>query len=180
MTSTVSAVDEWLRLQAGGYANLCAEELRAIHDFSLLWSLFEARVLDNNANIPRIRERVAEAANIGAGIEVAAFQESLAYFTARYYANGEFNYRFEQLRFQNGQNGGRPEAEAVLNGTQTTAPEILTALLAIIYRLRNNLFHGEKWTYYFKDQLGNFEHACIVLMRTIEIFDAKGLLIVPD
>lgn len=180
MTSTDSPVEKWLKLQAGGYASLSAAEPQAIHDFSLLWSLFEARVLSNNANIPRIRQRVTEAANLGTGIDAAPFQESLAYFTARYYTNGDFNQRFEQLRFQNGQNGGRAEAEAVLNGTQTTAPEILTALLAIIYRLRNNLFHGEKWTYYFKDQLDNFTHACLVLMRTIEMFDQMGLLTTPE
>ncbi|MEH6662935.1 MAG: hypothetical protein V7679_14915 [Parasphingorhabdus sp.] len=180
MTSTDSAVEKWLKLQAGGYTNLSADERQAIHDFSLLWSLFEARVLNNNANIPRIRQRVAEAANLGAEIDAAALQESLAYFSARYYTNGNFNHHFEQLRFQNGQNGGRAEAEAVLNGTQTTAPEVLTALLAIIYRLRNNLFHGEKWTYCFKDQLDNFTHASLVLMRTIEIFDQNGLLTAPE
>ncbi len=180
MTSTESAIEEWLELHAGGYAGLSAEERQAIHSFSLLWSLFEARVLSNNANIPRIRQRVAEAASIGAGIDVVPFQESLAYFAARYYNNGAFNYRFEHLRFQNGPNSGRAEAEAVLNGTETSPPRILTALLAIIYRLRNNLFHGEKWTYYFKDQLDNFTHACIILMRTIEMFDKKGLIIVQE
>ncbi|MDZ4273746.1 MAG: hypothetical protein U0975_13880 [Erythrobacter sp.] len=180
MTSTESTIEKWLKLHAGGYAGLSAKERQAIHDFSLLWSLFEARVLSNNANIPRIRERVAQAASIGAGIDAVPFQESLAYFTARYYTNGDFNHRFEQLRFQNGPNGGRAEAEAVLTGTQITAPGILTGLLAIIYRLRNNLFHGEKWAYYFEEQLDNFTHACIVLMRTIEMFEQKGLLTVPE
>lgn len=180
MTSKDSTVEEWLEIQVGGYGNLSAEERQAIHDFSLLWSLFEARVLSNNANISRIRQRVTEAANLGGGIDAAPFQESLAYFTARYYDDGNFNHRFEQLRFQNGQNSGRAEAEAVLSGTQTTAAEILIALLAIIYRLRNNLFHGEKWTYYFEDQLDNFTHASGVLMHTIEMFDQKGLLSFPE
>ncbi len=52
-------------------------------------------------------------------------------------------------------------------------------MIIIVYRLRNNLFHGEKWSYYFKDQLGNFTHASTILMRTVELFAAKGLLSAP-
>lgn len=180
MTSTDSFVQEWLKNQAAGYASLTAEERQAIYDFSLLWSLFEAWVLSNNANIPQIRQRVAEAANIGAGIEAAAFQDCLSYFADRYFIDGRFNHRFEHLRFKNQQNSGRAEAEAALNGTQTSGPEILIGLLAIVYRLRNNLFHGEKWTYSFRDQQDNFTHACLVMLRTIELFDQKGLLNTPE
>ena len=74
---------------------------------------------------------------------------------------------------------GRAEVEAVLSEAQTGSAETILALLIIVYRLRNNLFHGEKWSYYFKDQLGNFTHASAILMRTVELFAVKGLLTVP-
>ena len=61
-----------------------------------------------------------------------------------------------------------------------TSAETILALLIIVYRLRNNLFHGEKWNYYFKDQLGNFTHASAILMRTVELFAVKGLLTSPE
>jgi hypothetical protein len=65
--------------------------------------------------------------------------------------------------------------EKMWRPTAATASEKLTALFIIVYRLRNNLFHGSKWAYSFKGQLENFTHAGTVLMRAIELFRAKGL-----
>ena len=117
----------------------------------------------NNASIGGFRARVAEAANHGAGLDVEPFQEALAFFTARYRDGSGFNHRFQALHFHSGPNGGRAEVEAVLSEAQTGSAETILALLIIVYRLRNNLFHGEKWSYYFKDQLGNFTHASAIL-----------------
>ena len=38
---------DWLRENAPGFQNLCEEELGAITDFLLLWSLFENKMLEN-------------------------------------------------------------------------------------------------------------------------------------
>ncbi|CCE97846.1 Hypothetical protein SFHH103_03354 [Sinorhizobium fredii HH103] len=38
----------------------------------------------------------------------------------------------------------------------------------IVWRFRNNLFHGEKWAYQLQDQLSNFTNANAVLMRLLE------------
>jgi len=176
----VSSIEAWLNANTEGYAHLTPEERQAIHEFSLLWSFFEARVMANNASIRDFRARVTQAANHGDGLDVAPFQEALAFFTARYRDSGGFNHRFQALRFHPGPNGGRAEVEAVLSEAQTGSAETLLALLIIVYRLRNNLFHGEKWSYYFKDQLGNFTHASAILMRTVELFAVKGLLTIPE
>ena len=64
----------------------------------------------------------------------------------------------------------KPMVEAVLKGEKTDDCERIVALLIIVYRLRNNLFHGQKWT---GDQLGrqfdNFTHANGILMSALEI-----------
>ena len=44
----------------------------------------------------------------------------------------------------------------------------MLALLMIVWRLRNNLFHGAKWAYGLRDQRENFTHANSVLMRLLE------------
>ena len=176
----MSPVEAWLNANTEGYAHLVPDERQAIHEFSLLWSFFEARVMANNASIGGFRARVAQAANHGSGLDVGPFQEALAFFTARYRDGSGFNHRFQALRFHPGPNGGRTEVEAVSSEAQTGAAETILALLIIVYRLRNNLFHGEKWSYYFKDQLGNFTHASAILMRTVELFAVKGLLTVPE
>ena len=41
-------------------------------------------------------------------------------------------------------------------------------MLIIVWRFRNNLFHGEKWAYQLQGQLSNFTHANAVLMRLLE------------
>jgi site-specific DNA-cytosine methylase len=46
---------------------------------------------------------------------------------------------------------------------------VLQALLLIVLRLRNNLFHGEKWAYGIAGQRQNFQHACAVMMATMDL-----------
>ncbi len=44
----------------------------------------------------------------------------------------------------------------------------LSVLLIIIYRLRNNLLHGPKWSYGIKGQLDNFRNANAALSAFME------------
>ena len=46
--------------------------------------------------------------------------------------------------------------------------ERVAAVLIIVYRFRNNLFHGEKWEYQLEGQLENFQQASSVLVQAIE------------
>jgi hypothetical protein len=55
----------------------------------------------------------------------------------------------------------------VLEGTNNQSADSVAALLIVVYRLRNNLFHGEKWAYEMKDQRSNFEQANEVLMKAM-------------
>lgn len=169
----MTAAQEWLNANEGAYGQLDAAERQAIYDFTFLWSLFEARVVGFDASIPAMALRVTAAAAPG-GIDGAPFLEALDFFRNRYFVNGAFGDLFDGLRFQ-GKNGGRAEVEAALSDKETGGAETLLALLIIVYRLRNNLLHGNKWVLEFKDQLGNFTEASAVLMRAIELFRAKGM-----
>jgi hypothetical protein len=44
----------------------------------------------------------------------------------------------------------------------------MKALLVIVYRLRNNLFHGEKWEGGISGQKDNFDNANRVLIAALE------------
>lgn len=46
---------------------------------------------------------------------------------------------------------------------------VLTALLLIVHRLRNNLFHGPKWSYGIADRRANFDNANLVLMAAMDM-----------
>jgi len=64
----------------------------------------------------------------------------------------------------------KPElVEAVLSGRENEPARSITVLLIIVYRLRNNLFHGHKWAYDLRGQLQNFTHANATLMKALEV-----------
>ena len=59
----------------------------------------------------------------------------------------------------------------VLAGETSEPEEIAAAVLIIVYRFRNNLFHGVKWSYELQGQLENFTHANTALMQAIELHE---------
>lgn len=95
------------------------------------------------------------------------FSEELAYFRDRYYLNGEFIYRFYHLHLEK---SGDPQiVRDILSGQSSDAHDAAVAVLIIVYRYRNNFFHGEKWAYALREQDQNFAHANTILMRSIEM-----------
>jgi hypothetical protein len=46
--------------------------------------------------------------------------------------------------------------------------DTLIGCLAILFRYRNNLFHGEKWEHELQDQQENFEHSTALLRWLID------------
>lgn len=164
-------VQEWLNYHAPGYSGLNDEEKSAIMNFSLLWSLFEAQVLDNSASASRIQTKMNEMNNLGL-LKIEDFEKSKEYFTHRYFDGEKLNYRFEHLHFRD--NDNRALVELVLKDEADLISEIVTALFIIVLRYRNNFFHGVKWAYGFEEQLDNFNIANKLLMRTLEIHWTNG------
>lgn len=137
---------------APGVANLSHEEHEALQRFTLLWTLFEAQDLDSNASVRKISEKVE---NIDPQlINNAWFKEHLSYFSNRYVQDGVTNYHFDHLHLRNKDN---PDlVRAVLTGECVDPASQLIVCLTIVYRFRNNFFHGLKWAYGLQDQLENF------------------------
>ena len=50
--------------------------------------------------------------------------------------------------------------------------EDAAGLLIVVYRLRNNLFHGLKWAYAIRGQHANFGNANTALARALELGNA--------
>lgn len=157
---------EWIAEHAPGFRDLCREEYDAITDFSLLWSFFEGRVLKTSGNAESIMRAARQWARQGL-LAVEPFQPEVAYFREHYFAEGGFTYHISQLHFR------RPDREEmvkrVLSGESNDSAEAAAAALIIVYRYRNNLFHGEKWSYNLQGQFDNFNHANSVLKKAIEL-----------
>lgn len=161
---------EFLVKHVAGYANLDADEHAAIQDFTLMWTAFEGRVLGTRANAPRLLSLV-EAIQKSGKLDVTMFAGPLAYFRDRYWKDGEFTQRFQGLRIENYGANEQALVKSVLSSTPMSPEAEVGALLLVVYRLRNNLFHGIKWDYGIKGQRDNFAQACAVLMAAIELSD---------
>lgn len=156
----------WLCAKAPGFEALSQEERDAIMHFALLWSLFEAAVLDTHACARSIIE-VSKRWTNEERLKAESFADPLAYFRNRHFQNNEFTEHFAGLNLR--ENDNRQLVEAVLKGEDGDVGDTVAALLIIVYRLRNNLFHGVKWDYELRGQLGNFTNANALLMLALNV-----------
>lgn len=157
--------DTWLKQRASGFGNLSAQEKLAIMHFSFLWSFFEAKALNANASSRSICQLAGGWAAHNR-LDPVKFSKSLAYFKNRYFNGGEPTPHFQGLKLRPFDYPDR--VEAVLSGGNTDDADCVAALLIVVYRLRNNLFHGMKWDYGIRDQLDNFKHANDAIMAALE------------
>ncbi|MGY2850688.1 hypothetical protein ACVIWU_008285 [Bradyrhizobium sp. USDA 4509] len=157
--------EQWLLEKAPGFKNLPAQDRSAIFNFAFLWSLFEAKIMSNFARADRIRAKVDEWTAAGT-LEAELYNAELRYFQDRYFAEGALTDHFPYLGLRP---TDHPElVRSVIQGVNNDPRDRVLALLMIVWRLRNNLFHGAKWSYELSGQLDNFAHANNVLMRLLE------------
>ena len=155
----------WLQARAPGFNHLSVEEIDAISDFSLLWSLFESRVLNAAGSARAICDAVDHWQNEGT-LDAPMFEPELAYFRARYFEGGAVTHHFEHLHLPANALGDM--VRAVIDGSKDDDRDRVAAVLIIIFRYRNNLFHGVKWQYKLAGQLENFTNANSALMKVLD------------
>ena len=104
-------------------------------EFLILWNLFEKRLFNN-------RFSITEAIRKDVKVSSASLDATLAYFKKRYIENGQTNSKFDALSFR--RNDKKSNVVNILCGVSDVILNKSTAVQIIIYRLRNNLFHGLK------------------------------------
>lgn len=154
----------WLREHVPGFSSLSDAEISAISDFAFLWSLFEDRILNRNADIPAIKTVVLQWEQADT-LNAEGFADALAYVRNRYFPNGAESHHFASLNLPEKY---RAMVQAALDGSDENPAAGVSALFIVVYRYRNNLFHGEKWQYGLQDQLGNFTMANNLLMMALQ------------
>ena len=158
-----------IRQHIPNFEKLPDEEKQEISSFTWLWSTFEGKHCDTNAtqqNLTAFAERNVVSDNMTAEHAICAWN----YFKDRYLpSDAEQNYLDHLMG--NIPNRGRRIRSAITAGldNDATTNEKCIALVLIIYRMRNNLFHGTKGQYGFVDQFENFKHANELLRSWIEI-----------
>jgi hypothetical protein len=141
------------------------EDVDSILCFSLLWNMFEGLLCGKDASIPKM-ESVVEGIWRGGNLNAQDYDEHLSYFRSRYVEGGGVNDRFDGLRFRTRDREGL--VKEVLVGEALDPKNTLLALLIIVYRYRNNLFHGEKSLRELPGQKDNFTVANRLLMKVME------------
>lgn len=151
----------WINQHLGIQLN--EENLDSVKNFTLIWNVFEAKVFESNFTVDNA-ERVLNTREF----TLDELDEFLAYFSNRYVANNETNERFERLNFR--PNDRKNFVRDVLIGNNGEPGNIALAIMIIIYRFRNNLFHGLKEMRNIQEQQGNFEQANNFLKMIVERF----------
>lgn len=158
---------QWIYQRAPGFADLAANEREAIIEFTLVWSFFEAEMLNNSATTRSITELTQNLIDEHP-IDIRLFQRQLDYFKDRYLIDGQQTVHFDNLRLP--ENDLKDMVISVLKEENTELRDILATALIIIFRFRNNLFHGHKWDYDIRKQLDNFKNACDFLMTVMDYY----------
>ena len=164
-TSTNPAELVWINNFLSMRTHISREDIDSILCFSLIWNMFEGLICNKNASIPSMEAAIGELQRRG-NLRIADYSDCLSYFIQRYVENGAVNYRFRHLRFRS--RDREDLVRDVLEGREVNVPNILLALLIIVYRYRNNLFHGEKSLHDLPGQKDNFRTANQLLMIFME------------
>lgn len=135
---------EWINQRFG--VAFVDNDIVSVKDFSLYWNVFEDTVCANNFNI-----QTAEQSFLLKKFTRADFQNTIDYFRNRYVTNGNLNNKFPHLHFR--ANDRQIFVEQVLLSQLDDTNDIILASTIIIFRFRNNLFHGVK-----DIRIINFQH----------------------
>lgn len=157
---------EWLSNRVPGFANLSREERYAIVDFSFLWSLFEGEIMGGRCDVLRIRNYVRQLDQLDR-LKHLDSEPYITYLKERYYRGGEVTEYFQGLHLERSRSP--EEVLDMLRNEDASKVVQKIGCLVIIYRLRNNLFHGEKWQYELYGQLDNFTQANNYLKNIMQL-----------
>lgn len=138
--------------------------LEVVAEFTLYWGVFEGVECQNRGGHSRFQ---GFATQVVSKITDGDLDGLLAYWVDRYTNSGSTNTLFERLNFR--PNDKKDLVQKVLLGEERCSEQKILALLIIVYRLRNNLFHGLKKIDRLNEQQKNLNHACLVLQKLMPL-----------
>lgn len=166
---------QWLNGYYDNTTNFTRDEMNVVTDFSLLWNLFESKLSERRRNGDRLSLNYNRLDTIASIIARKAnhihqqnfYEPFIAYFKERYIANNATNQLFDGLRIH--RQDIKNLVRDVLLEIEQRQEKVIESLLIIIYRFRNNLFHGEKELHNIHTQYDNFRQANCFLTSVLSI-----------
>ena len=164
MNTNPFSANNWIAANCVGANQLHPDTVDVVSSFTLMWNFFEGVACDNHANIQtfaRLSEKIGHH-----DAQMKGLEEAVKFWTFRYWTRSEFRDRFNGLHFR--PNDRKDHVEAVLRGEKVDPTSKLLAVMILVYRLRNNLFHGIKTVDMLNDQAANLDMACRALACVLE------------
>lgn len=140
----------WINNKFG--LNLTDEDLSELKNFTLLWNIYENTIFNRSFSIARLQQEI-----LNRDLQIGNFNEVFNYFQNRYTENGITNDRFNHLNFRPNDQMALVR-DCLLNINMVPQDKILSIGI-IVYRFRNNLFHGLKDFMVIAEQHDNFRNA---------------------
>ncbi len=150
------------------FVDATPEDIEAVRDFTLLWSAFEGAILNGCASPDQLTSHAKVLADLVFQDELSV-NEAIGYFRNRYWHNGHETRHMHYLHLHRYNQTNIARVMSFLDGTGNEPEMVIAGLLLVIYRLRNNLFHGPKWEHGLVDQRNNFSVANSVLMAALRV-----------
>ncbi|SHJ13149.1 hypothetical protein SAMN02745181_1260 [Rubritalea squalenifaciens DSM 18772] len=172
MTPPDFDLNESLKKISYEHTDFDSKEIQHVLEFTLMWNIFEKRTCGNHVNLKKLKEHVHQSYTRGL-VEVDDFQDHLNYLRSLY-SNSNSAIDLESTFLPDSGNlkkREQPEIEALsLVLKEETQEEllILTSLLFVTYRVRNNLFHGAKEVGRLREQQGLFQTVNSILAVYLE------------
>ena len=162
MTEFCCATKENIAFFIPNWANVEPGLQKRIEEFSLLWQVFEWKLANKHFSLATL-ERSDRFSDIFGCLLNDACQRDLE--PARIYFQQRYSCGQNRERLVNGcQKANLLDGLQESGFTETNKKTARTkALFYVVFRLRNNLFHGEKAAYGYAEQDGNFQNAISVL-----------------
>lgn len=155
---------EWLQNNRY-YYQIDDTKLQSIFYFSLIWNLFEKELCAKDGNIRVHPEQ--HSTQYAEKINQELLSQVFDYFQDRYALNGSKTQKYESFEFKS--EDIKNEVFENLTIDKPTVKQKLKAILLIAFRLRNNLFHGEKQVEMLYEQNENFAQVNLLLTHLIDI-----------
>jgi len=147
------------------YGELDESKLTSIFYFTLIWNLFESECCNKFARIDIHPQQLAT--KYSEGLDSSMMNEVWRHFQHRYIKKGKPSRLFKDFVFKS--NDKKDWVEVVLKANDAASrQDKMEALLRIAFRLRNNLYHGEKDVRKLYEQNENFRQINRLLMALIE------------
>ena len=142
------------------------EHRKFLFYFVVIWNLFEQKKMNRNASIFRVNSFVNSIGNIN-NINI---DEIFIYFKNRYTENNQTTELFNNLLWRPEENDIKTKTIKTLFDTaRLNKKNQIKAVLSIIFRLRNNLFHGVKDIASIDEQRQTFELVNSFMLDLLEL-----------